>query len=802
MSGRRLSLRVALPLLLGAALVILLGSSFAGSLWQAGDPQQAGAAAGNTALTAHIPGLLAGTLLILLLGLWLFRYLVRPLVRLEEAARRLAVGVDGPPLPESGPREVARLAHTLNTLEACIDTSLAALRESEARYRQLFDAHPLPQWIQDPRTQRILAVNDAAVAQYGYSRERFLALSPQSLLATADRAGALAGGGEAWLHRRADGSLIAVELSTHPVDWLGTRAELVSAHDVTARRVAEDTLRLAEAAFETSEAIVITDPEGVILRVNQAFTRITGYPPEEVAGQTPRVLKSGYQDAAFYEHFWQQIKGVGHWEGEIWNRHRDGHIYPEWLRVRAVRDERGGITHFISNFFDLSERKAAEEAILRLTRHDPLTDLPNRALFHDRVARALAAARRGGSCGAVLQLNLDRFKAINDARGHALGDELLRLVGGRLAEALHAEDTLARLGADEFAVLLNDLHPPAEAAASQAHHVAEKLRTTLEEPFEIHGTRYHLAASVGVAVFPQGQNDADDLLREADTALNQAKAAGRDAVCFFKSAMGAQARARFTLESELRHAIDAGELALFLQPQVDGERRLVAAEALVRWHHPRRGTMPPGVFIPLAEESGLIVALGDWVLRRACGLLAREDVARAGLRIAVNMSPRQFAQEDFVARVRRILADTGADPTRLLMEVTEGVMLDRLADTIAKMSELAALGIHFSIDDFGTGYSSLAYLKRLPIHELKIDKAFIQDAPGDPNDAALVDAILAVARHLNLRVVAEGVETEEQAAFLRARGHLLYQGYLFGSPLEAEGQIERWLAEGALRPAG
>mgnify|MGYP005748767531 CR=1 FL=1 len=775
-------------------------SATRGLLYMAYDLRAAYAAGQADVVAGRLPEFMGSIVFVLLLGVWLYRHLSRPLHHLDQAAKRLAAGVGGPSIRASGPLEIVRLTETFNHMEAQIQANLAALRDSETRYRRLFDAHPLPLWVQDSASGALLAVNEAAIAHYGYPRERFLALTTGQLATTPEEHPDAAG---VVRHRRADGSIIEVELISHPVDWLGHQADLVSAHDVTARRQAERDLRLAAAAFETSEAIMVTDAQGFILRINQAFTRITGYDAGAVAGQTPRLLKSGHQDAAFYDELWAAITGPGHWEGEIWNRHSDGHVYPQWLSVRAVRDESGTLTHFVSNFFDLSERKAAEQAIHRLSNHDALTDLPNRSLFRDRLTQALVAARRGSHFGAVLQLDIDRFKAINDARGHALGDELLRRVAERLQDGLREGDTLARLGADEFAVLLPNLRPPADAAARAAHHIAEKLRNRFEQAFEIDGTRYHIAASIGVTLFPKGQDGADDLLRETDTALYQAKASGRNTVCFFEAAMGAQAQARFALESELRQAIENDELVLYLQPQCGIDGRLEGAEALVRWRHPQRGLVPPGLFIPVAEDSGLIVPLGDWVLTRCCELLARQEMSHLPLRIAVNVSPRQFRQADFVQRVRHTLASTGADPTRLLLEVTEGVMLDNLADTVGKMSELAALGIHFSIDDFGTGYSSLAYLKRLPIHELKIDKAFIQDAPSDPNDAALVDAILAVARHLNLRVVAEGVETEDQAAFLRSRGPLLYQGYLTGRPEPAEQQLDHWLAsQGQIFPAG
>ncbi len=783
------------------------------------DLTQALQAGRQAALRARLPDILATIGLVLLLGLWLNRAVFRPLSALEQASGRLGRGAHAPsgeqrsaPPPklpgtrpqDAVPGEIASLARAFSAMEQRIHTTVAALRESEAQYRNLFDAHPLPLWVYDLESLRFLAVNLAAVTHYGYSREQFLAMKltdirpPEDIPALLDNIRSRrTGSAGIWRHVCADGHPIQVEVIAHRLEWQGCRAELVMALDVTERERTAENLRLAAAAFETSEAITVTDRSGRILRINQAFTRITGYSAEEAVGQNHKLLKSGRHDAAFYRAFWKSLRQSGHWEGEIWNRRKNGSVFPQWLSIRAVTNSAGEITHYVSNFFDLSERKEAEATIHRLSSRDPLTDLPNRSLFRDRLSQEFASSRRAGHYGAVLQLDIDRFKAVNDARGHAVGDELLRRIALRLRESIREGDTVARLGADEFAVLLCDLPRSEQAAARHAHQVAEKLRSLLERPFHVDERAYHLVASVGITLFPkQTQSESDDVLREADTALYRAKEAGRNTVRFFENSMSEEARIRFELENELRKAVDNNELRLYLQPQVDCDGKVLAAEALVRWQHPERGLVPPGAFIPIAEESGLILPLGDWVLRQCCRLLSRPEVDRLGLRIAVNVSPRQFRQPDFVPRLRTLLNATGTDPTRLTMEVTEGLMLEDIGDTIAKMNELADIGMHFSIDDFGTGYSSLAYLKRLPIHELKIDRTFVQDAPTDPNDAALVDAILAMAGHLNLQVVAEGVETEAQARFLRQRGCTLFQGYLTGRPEPATELLARWLEGG------
>ncbi|MDD3352827.1 EAL domain-containing protein [Zoogloea sp.] len=442
---------------------------------------------------------------------------------------------------------------------------------------------------------------------------------------------------------------------------------------------------------------------------------------------------------------------------------------------------------------DITERIQSEAEIHRLANYDALTGLPNRRLLTDRLAQALATRRRLQRKETLILFNIDRFKNINDARGIAIGDTLLMAVALRLQGLTREGDTLARLSADEFALYISNqaLHPSPDGR--QALAVAEKIHNALRTPFIIAGDEISITASLGITLFPEHNEDTPEgVLLCADTALHRAKAAGGNRSAFFETAMGEAVQQRFAIEAALHRGIPAGELRLFLQPQVDEEGHPVGAEVLVRWQHPQRGLLPPGTFIPVAEESDLIVELGTWVLEAACQLMAREDMAGNPLRLSVNLSPRHFRQSGFVPWVRQVLTATGADPTRLTLEVTEGLVVDNVGEVVSKMSELAILGVHFSIDDFGTGYSSLAYLKRLPIHELKIDKTFVQDAPTDPDDAALVETILSIARHMHLKVVAEGVETREQADFLNTRGNVIHQGYLFGKPEPAEVWLERW----------
>jgi len=564
------------------------------------------------------------------------------------------------------------------------------------------------------------------------------------------------------------------------------------------RKQAEARQRLAARVFETTgEAIMVTDTDANIVAVNPAFTRITGYSEAEVLGKNPRILDSERHNEAFHESMWQTLIASGEWTGEVWNRRKNGEVFPEWQTVSSVRDEAGKVTHYVAVFADLSEIRNAQQTAEHLSWRDALTGLANRAQFLKQLEQTLVNAQRESRFGVVLLLDLDRFKDINEARGLAVGDALLKAVAERLTQILHPDDLLARLDSDEFAVLPPRLAATREVAGREALAVAEKLRAALRESIEVTGETFHLDASIGIALFPESPREtASNALRQADMAMHQAKAEGGGRAVFFEAAMGVTVKDRYRLERELRLAVAENQLRLYLQPQVNAAALQVGAEALVRWQHPARGLVPPGMFIPLAETSDLIVAIDRWMLAEVCRLLARLDAeyppGHTGrtLRVSVNISPRHFQKHDFVDEVKRQLAASGADPSRLVLEVTEGLVIGNFTDVVAKMTALTALGIHFSMDDFGTGYSSLAYLKRLPIHELKIDKSFIDDVTTEPNDAALVETIIAVTTHLHLQVVAEGVETQAQADFLNARGEVIHQGYLYGHPEP----VEAWQA--------
>jgi len=557
--------------------------------------------------------------------------------------------------------------------------------------------------------------------------------------------------------------------------------------DITSRREAEEQLRkLSQAVEQSPESIVITNLEGNVEYVNESFVQNTGYGREEILGQNPRILHSGKTPETTYEDLWRHLTEGKTWQGEFYNKRKDGSEYVEHAIISPMRQPGGHITHYVAVKEDISEKMRAEAKILRLAFYDTLTGLPNRALLLERTSQALATIRRVGHFSSLISFNIDRFKTINDAGGQSLGDALLKAVSERLAKTLHEGDVVARIAGDEFCILLTDLAPQQKAAAQLAMWVSEKVHSSLQDPFHIGNELVTLTACLGVAIFPGDADSPLDVLRRANTALHHAKTKGSGQTAFFETELDEIARQRFDIERELHHGISTNELRVYLQPQVDASGKIVGAESLVRWQHPQRGLIPPGAFIPIAEESNLIIELGTWVLAEVCRLLAREDVAALPIRISVNISPRHFRQSSFVEQIKQSLFRTGADPTHLTLEITEGMVIDNINDVIAKMNELSQMGIHFSMDDFGTGYSSLSYLKRLPIHELKIDKSFIQDLTIDPEDDALVEAILAVAKLMHVKVVAEGVETAEQAAFLNMRGQVIHQGYLFGRPEQAE----------------
>ncbi|NEV62801.1 bifunctional diguanylate cyclase/phosphodiesterase [Thiorhodococcus minor] len=567
---------------------------------------------------------------------------------------------------------------------------------------------------------------------------------------------------------------------------------LGAVQDITARVEAEKSLRQAARVLEsTAEGVIVTDDRGRILAVNPAFTEITGYAEAEVLGRTPKVLRSGRHDVAFYAEISASLARTGRWRGEISLRRKDGHVFPSLLAISAVPHAPGESTHYVGVFSDISQLKQSEERLEHLAHHDALTGLPNRSLFQQRLESCLQRAKRYDRQFALLFVDLDRFKEVNDTLGHAVGDALLLEVAKILAGQVREVDTIARLGGDEFVILLEDIPAPRFAAT-----FADRLMDLFAQPFQVQDSELFITASMGISIYPEDGVDRDTLVRHADVAMYQRKNAGRNGFSFFEKTMSEGAMERLRLVHDLRFAIQRGELALQYQPQLGlDDGRLYGAEALCRWMHPQLGQIPPKVFIPLAEEIGFMDALGFWVLEQGCRQLDAWD--RAGFRLprlAINLSVRELQRPGLVARVESILEATGLEPARLELELAESRIMLRAEESIEVLRALRGLGVTLAIDDFGIGYSSLAYLRRLPLNRLKIDGSFVDRLTQDPNDDAITRAIIAMALNLGLDVLAEGVETAAQVDFLLAEGCRHGQGYLYSRPVDAEAFASDWSA--------
>jgi diguanylate cyclase (GGDEF)-like protein/PAS domain S-box-containing protein len=566
-------------------------------------------------------------------------------------------------------------------------------------------------------------------------------------------------------------------------------------------------LQLAASVFtHANECITITDVEGRIVDVNPAFNRVTGFSREEVIGRNPRLLASGRHDKDFYAGMWRSLAETGQWQGEIWNRRKNGEVYPEWLSIATVYGENGEATSRIGSFFDISERKQNEAEINNLAFYDPLTQLPNRRLLLDRLRHSVASAARTSGQGAVLFIDLDHFKTINDTQGHAVGDMLLCEVARRLDACVREGDTVARLGGDEFVVMLENLSESAGDAVAQASAAGEKVLAALNQPYVLGNSTYHSTSSIGISLFRGREATVDDLLKRSDMAMYEAKMAGRNTLRFFDPAMQWALEARTALEADLRGALALNQFVVYYQIQVNAANRPIGAEALLRWAHPERGLVSPAQFIPMAEDTGLILSIGRWVLQSACAQIkAWESNALAcDLQLAVNVSAHQFRQPDFVDQVKQELERAAAKADRLKLELTESAVLDDVDDTIAKMNALREIGVRFSMDDFGTGYSSLAYLTQLPLDQLKIDRSFVSTIETSRANAVIVQTIINMSITLGLQVIAEGVETEGQCAFLEHAGCRAYQGFLFSKalPLERfEALLQAAAERGVSRPS-
>ena len=698
--------------------------------------------------------------------------------------------------------EIGQIAAAFNSFADSLEVSVrqvndyaSELKTSEEKFRQLAENVNQVFWMTDRDRKKLLYVSPAFEHIWGYSAERLA--SPDSMLEAVhpeDRARiALA------VQTMAEGDYdetYRIVGKDGRGRWIRDRAFPVKneegqviriaglAEDITSQQEIEEQLRLSAQVFVSSlEAIMIADSRNNIIKVNQAFTDITGYAENEVAGQNPRILKSGKHKASFYRIMWQTLLSTGNWQGEIWDRRKNGEIYPKWLSIHVVKNSSGEITNYIALFSDITERKASFEQIKHLAHYDALTNLPNRSLLNERLDSAIAAGKRNNRKVAVLFLDLDRFKNINDSLGHFAGDLLLQAVANRLKRCIRGMDTVARLGGDEFVVVLNGIRE-----ASDAAHVAQKILESMTESIRIEGQEIVTTPSIGISIYPDDGQTHAALIKNADAAMYHAKDLGRGNFQFFTENMNARAFELLSFESDLKLALKRGEFSLHFQPQIDlSSGKIVGMEALLRWLHPERGFVPPSTFIPVAEECGAIVAIGEWVIRSACR--QNRIWQQAGLPavpIAVNLSAIQFRQSNIVDTLSRILEETGLPPSLLEIEMTERIIMQDADSTIGTLRAIKKMGLMLSIDDFGTGYSSLSYLRRFPIDKLKIDRSFVRDIATNQDDAAIIRTIITMGHSLRMKVIAEGVETPGQLAFLKQEGCDEAQGYHFSRPVPAE----------------
>ena len=673
-----------------------------------------------------------------------------------------------------------------------------ALRQAEIQYRLLFESNPLPMWVFDCKTLKFLAVNEAAIRHYGFSRQEFLAMTtadirseediPRLLKATAQPIHGLREV-TLWRHRKKDGSIIDVEIVSHELDFHGVKAELVAPHDFTERKRAEEALRRAEEKYRAivEDAIVgifQVTPEGRPVSINRAMARIHGYDsPEQLMTEVSNVGHQLFVDPNALQEIARLLETervLRNIELELYDK--DGR--KKWVsaNVRAVTDTDGKVVLHEGTVEDITVRKAAQEQVQFLSFYDVLTGLPNRTLLRDRILMALLNARQRGEKVALLFLDLDRFKIINDSLGHSIGDLLLKQVAQRLKGWVQEQDTVAHMGGDEFLILLTGIKEIADAVA-----VAKRVVKSMASEFLIPSHSLNITCSLGISIFPDHGGDAETLIRHADQAMYSAKENGRNNVQLFRPGMSVEAAARMTLESSLRLAVAKKEFFLEYQPQLDlATGQITGCEALIRWRHPELGLVLPNKFIPVAESSGLIGPIGEWVLKTACAQARQwQDEGLPAVPVAVNVSAIQFREPAFVELVGTVLRETGLAPEYLELELTENVLLSNADLMLFRLQQLRALGVKLAIDDFGTGYSSFNYLKHFQVHKLKIDRSFVQDVMVSQGDAAIADTIIIMAKSLGLRVVAEGVENEEQLSFLRAHNCDEIQGNYFSRPLSA-----------------
>lgn len=697
--------------------------------------------------------------------------------------------------------QIERIRSVLDILSSTASNELererrnSALRDSETRYRQTYERMPMLLCTID-QTNTVVDVNEAWSRAAGRSRhaclghalDEFFTAQSNVILSAAlvSNAAVIHSDGEHLILNSSDAEALTTEYTLFGAGHVsGTDYRILALEDVTAQLRAEEQLRIAATAFETHGAIAIADRERHILQINEAFTELTQYAQTEMVGCLPDVLKSDRHKDPFYQDIWYEVGQFGRWEGEMWGRRKDGSEFPMYQAITAVYDDARTVSHYVINMLDITERVRAEREIERLAFFDSLTGLANRRYLLDRLESAIAASRRRGTRGALLFIDLDRFKHINDSMGHAVGDEVLVQVAQRLQLLTRQEDVVCRLGGDEFVILLGEIGADATAAQVHTRMIVEKIGQVLSEIYVVDRQEFHITPTTGIAFFPDDANTPAEVLKRADSAMYQAKTEGRNTWRFYDPSMAAHATERMEMENDLRVALQADQFELHFQPQIHARHGVIGAEALIRWRHPGRGLVPPDKFIPIAEDSMLIHEIGTWVIEHAFAVAARwlDDGMTFIDHLAINLSSRQFRAVDFVAALERLRAAAGVPASFIVLELTEHTVIDDVEGTIAKMVELRELGFRFSVDDFGIGYSSLSYLRRLPLDQLKIDRSFVLDVVEDANAGVITETIIAMGRQLGLETIAEGVETEEQRDFLLARGCDEFQGYLYCRPL-------------------
>lgn len=674
------------------------------------------------------------------------------------------------------------------------------LTGQERQYRLLFATSPQPMWLYDLDSLMFIAVNDAAVAYYGYSRAEFLAMSikdirPETEIPAlmAEVAGVTDGlqHDGIWRHRRKNGDIILVETSYQCLRFNDRNAVLVVAHDVTERVQLAQQLKLSAMAFEYSrEMMMMVDAQGHIMAVNPALTSSTHYSAEEVVGRTAQTLFVTQEHDASFAEIWAALQAQGQWQGEVWQGRKDGSTFHAWLSATAFRDEGGNVQHVVLIATDLTERKRVEAQLYRLTHYDALTGLPNRLLLQQSLAIAIATHARSSKPLVLCYIDITDFTRFSESYGPSECDRVVVEVASRLKASVRTTDILARWGGDQFVVVIR------QSDHEEAATIAERLLQVIAEPYDYNGTSLSLSASIGVSLYPHDGQNAEALLRNSVSAAGRARSEGRHSYCFFTEEMNVNAVERLRIEGELRRALREGQFFLHYQPQLClRSGKLIGLEALIRWQHPQQGVIGPGTFIPVAERSGLIVDIGNWVLAKACQQLqVWRQAGLADVPVAVNLSAHQLRDEGIVDTVKATLAASGLPAHLLELEVTESALVENTRVNLAQCDALKKIGVGLSIDDFGTGYSSLAYLKRLPVQKIKIDQSFVRDLADDPDDHAIAEAIIRMSHSLNLSVIAEGVETVEQARLLREMGCDEGQGFLFAQPMAAQAMAS-WMAK-------